>query len=441
MFECEEMVSHGDEVVGDRTQRGPGGVVAAIDDGPAASHEVVEQCRCDGHASHVVSVEPDWVSAASRSVQTVVVDPAGEWMRSWRDGFEQQAIEVLRSPGVHHPDPDDMAYVHAHPQRDSFDGSCAATPSSGVVGPLRRPTTKAFWRFCKTLIARTGLDGRVVEASVTELRPMGNDSSSKYWEVHLDTGAVLHARQVLWAGNPRRCRVPHGVELGGGVEHSSSVDLSRVRAGERIAVLGGGQTAGQLALRAAQRGAAVSLISRGPRRIASLDVDAGWLMGDHLDPFRAIADPGERRLVVERVQCGSMTADLDIELQRARVTRFADAGDITARPHGAGAVAGFAGIECMVDRVWSATGSVPDLRSAPALAALADRGAPHVNGWPVLDGALRWGDGLFVAGALAALTLGPAAGNLGGARAAADLLAGVVPISAAVNLEPFGHPG
>jgi len=41
----------------------------------------------------------------------------------------------------------------------------------------------------------------------------------------------------------------------------------------------------------------------------------------------------------------------------------------------------------------------------------------------VLDDTLQWLDGFYVVGALAALTLGPAAGNLGGARAAADILA------------------
>ena len=118
-----------------------------------------------------------------------------------------------------------------------------------------------------------------------------------------------------------------------------------------------------------------------------------------------------------------MTADLDVELQRAQVSRVVDAGELCAWTGEYGPTIRFAGVECRVERVWSATGSVPDLRAAPALAALAESGAPHVGGWPVLDAQLRWCDGLVVIGALAALTLGPAAGNLGGARAAADLLA------------------
>ena len=92
--------------------------------------------------------------------------------------------------------------------------------------------------------------------------------------------------------------VPAGVQLGGAVQHSNDVDLAAVGVGERIAVIGGGQTAGQLALRAASaQRPAVTLISRGPRRVADLDVGRGLADEDHLAPFRATLDPEERRRV------------------------------------------------------------------------------------------------------------------------------------------------
>ena len=168
----------------------------------------------------------------------------------------------------------------------------------------------------------------------------------------------------------------------------------------RVAVIGGGQTAGQLALHAAQRDACVTLIRRGMPRIADLDVDAGWLMDDHLEPFAAIDDPIARRAVVEAAQIGSMTSDLDAALRASSVTVVSGAEEITATNVGGGARIGFAGVECVVDRVWSATGSVPDLRASPPLAAIARAGAPHVDGWPVLDADLEWCDGLHIVGAL-----------------------------------------
>ena len=34
----------------------------------------------------------------------VVVDPSGQWLRTWREQFGRLEIGVLRSPMVHHPD-------------------------------------------------------------------------------------------------------------------------------------------------------------------------------------------------------------------------------------------------------------------------------------------------------------------------------------------------
>ncbi|MEO1057951.1 MAG: FAD-dependent oxidoreductase [Actinomycetota bacterium] len=376
-----------------------------------------------GAGPQALTVLARWVCDRPTAVDdVVVVDPAGCWMRAWDEQFDQQRIDVLRSPGVHHPDPDSMALLHACRYRTTPMRHYCAPNGDPLNGPLRRPTTAVFANFCRDLAARTGLARRVHPASIVELRPVGT-AAQPVWCAELSDGAVLRARQIVWAGNPRRPNVPAGVELGDTITHSNEVDLAHAAPGQRIAVLGGGQTAGQLALEAARAGADVVLISRGPRRIANLDVDAGWLMDDHLVPFRAVADPCERRRMAERARQGSMTPDLNDALADASVRQMCSAGDIAATDDGDAAVVRVAGVELPVDRVWVATGSTPDLRVEPVLAKRAAFGAPHVNGWPILDDRLRWEPGFAVVGALAALTIGPSAGNLGGARAAAELLA------------------
>lgn len=376
-----------------------------------------------GAGPQALTVLARWLCDRPASVNNVIVaDPSGQWMDAWHAAFDRQRIDVLRSPGVHHPDPDEMAFVRALQRPGGAHARCGARKVD-AEGPLRRPTAAAFRSFCRDLLQRTGLADRVLPAAVISIRPADDIRSGSHWTAQLSNGARVRARQIVWATNPRIPRLPNGVETCDVIVHSDGVDLDGVAPGQRIAVLGGGQTAGQLALEAARRGAAVTLVNRGRQRIADLDVDAGWLMDDHLVPFRSIADPAERRRVVQGAQHGSMTADLDRALMSAAVCRLCDAGDITARPSGRGAVVGLAGIECEVDAVWLATGSVPDLRATPALAKLAAAGAPHVEGWPILTDGLEWRDGVFIVGALAALTLGPAAGNLGGARAAAELLA------------------
>ena len=76
-------------------------------------------------------------------------------------------------------------------------------------------------------------------------------------------------------------------------------------------------------------------------------------------------------------------------------------------------------------RVILATGSELDAASVPLLAnAARDFGLPVVDGLPALDDDLAWGDErFFVVGALATLQVGPDAGNLTGARRAADVCA------------------
>lgn len=381
-----------------------------------------------GAGPQALTVLARWVcDRPSRVSSVLVVDPSGSWMRAWDQQFARQEIDVLRSPGVHHPDPDEMAYLRAHHYRSRRVGQTATDWCGPLHGPLRRPATDAFARFYGDLCHRTGLDRRVLSATVVELRPVVDGSSSIRWAAMLSSGEWVVARQVVWAGNPRVRCVPEGVRGGEVIVHGDEVDVATARAGERIAVLGGGQTAGQLALGAARRGADVALVSRSPQRISDLDVDAAWLMADHLDPFRSIADAAQRRRVVEAARRGSMTAELDDALGAAAVWRLDDVGELSARPEGDGAAVGFAGAEVHVDRVWVATGSTPDLRADPVLAALAADGAPHIDGWPILDHGLQWRAGLVVIGGLAALTLGPAAGNLGGARAAAELLAAAAP--------------
>ncbi|MEM8618925.1 MAG: FAD-dependent oxidoreductase [Actinomycetota bacterium] len=360
----------------------------------------------------------------------MVADPSGCWMQAWDRQFGQQRIEVLRSPGVHHPDPDVMALLHANhydPCPDRREDMASGGP---LRGPLRRPTTVAFAQFCRDVIDRAGLARRVVPTSVFELHQLTSGRPSR-WRAVLDDGRSVFARQVVWAGNPRTPNLPPDVAVCRATVHSSEVDIDTATPGQHIAVLGGGQTAGQLALQAARSGAEVTLVSRGPQRISNLDVDAGWLMNDHLGPFQSIDDPWQRRQVVEDARCGSITADLGNALRAAGVRHVCEAGQLSATSSSRGAFIRAGGTALDVDNLWLATGSTPDLRMAPALAQQAACGAPHVDGWPVLDRRLHWQAGLIVIGALAALTLGPAAGNLGGARAAADVLADQTPRLAA----------
>jgi hypothetical protein len=80
----------------------------------------------------------------------------------------------------------------------------------------------------------------------------------------------------------------------------------------------------------------------------------------------------------------------------------------------------------LLDYIYFATGMPPDFRSFSCLRNLSSQyPIADIGGLPCLTDQLKWRDDvpLFVTGALAGLRIGPGAGNLGGARLAAERIA------------------
>ena len=61
----------------------------------------------------------------------VVLDPAGDWLRQWQHQFAAYEIPNLRSPAVHHPDP------NPHALR-----SFAVSRADELFSPYDRPGTQ-----------------------------------------------------------------------------------------------------------------------------------------------------------------------------------------------------------------------------------------------------------------------------------------------------------
>ncbi|PNW77436.1 hypothetical protein CHLRE_10g436450v5 [Chlamydomonas reinhardtii] len=101
------------------------------------------------------------------------------------------------------------------------------------------------------------------------------------------------------------------------------------------------------------------------------------------------------------------------------------------------------GLLLHADHVWCATGSVVDAGRDPLLRRLQAQCRVELHGGlPELTPELRWCEGLdvFVAGAYAALRLGPGAGNLMGARTAAVRLVRLWQREAGADLCPYIKP-
>lgn len=377
----------------------------------------------------IIGAGPHGLALAVRAVEhgytpgedLVVVDPSGRWLDTWIHQFAAYDIPSLRSPGVHHPGCDPGAlgqWAQAHDRR-----------SRAAYG---QPRADAFEGFCDDLVRRHGLERSVIRGRA---RLLAADADSAC--VLLDEDRALEAARLALAVNPGRRRIPGWVtdllpQPTDVVAHAGDVDLRHVAVdGDVVTVVGGGLTAAHLALGALERGARmVNLLIRRSLRVSTFDTDPGWLGPKELAGFAGL-DPAARADAVLAARDGG-----SVPQSAAAALREAAAGGGLCLHEHSRVVAGVRaerpvlvlGDERRVvsDRIWLATGTEATVDSCRLLDdVVTAHPCPVHRGFPELTEDLRWpGTSLHVCGRLASLQLGPAAGNLWGARKAAERIVG-----------------
>lgn len=351
----------------------------------------------------------------------VVFDPSGRWLSQWSQQFAAQEILHLRSPAVHHPDPDPYSLRRFAQNR-----------SQELFPPYDLPGTKLFEEFCQETIARWQLENAVIPAKVTGIESL---SGSRGFRLEREGDSAVIARRVVMAAGGGRPSFPDWVQQ---IEtdyprdrlcHSQSVDLRQLQLrGDRILMIGGGLTSGHLALGATSRGARVTLMVKRRLQEKLFDAEPGWLGPKYLKGFVAESDWSRRwELIQQARNGGSMTPEVATRLRRESRN-----GNLVIQEEcqvvraswnsGEWQIVCNDGTNYTCDRIWLATGTKVDVTMDPLLAqVLISHPIPIVNGLPVLDEHLRWpGCELLIMGGLAALQVGPVARNLSGARMASD---------------------
>ncbi len=345
----------------------------------------------------------------------VVVDPDG-WLTRWNRQLDALGIDRLRSHAIDHPNPEPYALWEfaQGPDQD--------------MGPYTTPGVRLFADFCRTIIARYGLDGVRRHGRVERIANSGRG----VWAM-LAGGDRILAKRVVLATNTRVPRIPRWVRHlatqapPGRILHTEELDLRGVRLdGEHIMVVGGGLTAGQIALIALTRGATVTLVSRSRLRTGVFDVQGGWLTPAHLRGFYAEPSAHRRVELIEAARQGSMTPAVLFTLERetgnGTVQVWEDCEVRSASWNGSCWQVTVDHRTEEVHRIWLATGTTPRLDTESLLSqVVAAQPTEVADGLPVLDSACRWpGTEIHLMGGSAALQLGPAARNLAGARMAAE---------------------
>lgn len=351
-----------------------------------------------------------------------ILDPHPLLCERWRQLAINTGMSYLRSPMVHHLGPREFPL-------DRYVRTDEGRPYRKFIPPYNRPSTRLFNAHALAIIKRYRIESLHLPTRVSGLRREGEG-----WAVHTPQGdmaarnvllAFGHTEQPFWPDWAHRLRTE-----GRPVFHIFDDRFRRneMKPVKRVAVLGGGLSGVTLALTLASAGnAEVTLASKTPVRVEQFDSDPGWLGPKFLTAFSLEKDYARRRAIITEARMrGTVPPDVARDLNAAKKSGAIRHVVGEATPVGDSGAEGVAfnvgGEKIEVDRLILATGFQSRRPGSPWLdKTVSECGLPVAPcGYPILGEDLSWAPGLYAAGALAELELGPAARNISGARNAAD---------------------
>jgi hypothetical protein len=410
-----------------------------------------------------------------RQLSVCVVDTAPHWLQAWRFNLDQLRIQHLRSHTMAHPDMFDInalfAYAcqHGRDKAELVESGCAEIKNlhglgQTQVGLWKLPSTQLFEDFCQD--RQRNLTHTFVQGSVLDVQHQEGGSDQKYLvRVTLSkssdapfTNTSISTRHVILAtGTAGRPVVPRGLaecpdicfwnnahafpgpRRQGGLGTASTGTAASLPK-QSILVVGGGLTAIQAALRTLDDGYTCTLCSRRPVQENHFDIPMEWF--DQRTSNRCLStiyhDCIDSRLEsLRQARNGGSVPPMYMKRLQAYMGKgltcwvgeveYCNAVDLD-EAHGTTAIL-FKGSVQRFDRIILACGMTPISTAHPLLAKIMLRWPIDIHGgWPLVTQDLRWNEELparniFVVGAMAALQIGPDAGNLMGMRRAAMVVA------------------
>ncbi|XP_068586802.1 uncharacterized protein zgc:113276 [Cebidichthys violaceus] len=458
-----------------------------------------------------------------------VVDSYGAWTALWESQFTALNIPHLRSHTLVHTDPlnktalqefvlkaDRSAELHSLPDQvyildeNAFFNDMRLGRKErkrlNITSTLKKslsfslPGTKLSVDFFKDQVERYDLDKVLLKGTVERVTPVMEDSSAdwmkesdatrvterkrvKYFQVQLQEGTVLKARQVVMATGPTRAqmanipswvksiaesypeeRLQHTVHLmhllptarqklkdTDGPRQRETQDVCVVcEAGQRVMVVGGGLTSAHVVSIALQQGAShVTWVMRKHLQLKQFDVgDVESLVGRYSHVEHGIKMDGQahlrqfynerslhKRLAMIRQarKGGAVTPEAYVHLQpfilngRVDVKTYCQVSDASwCYRSQAWSLSLSTGDHWTGDMIWLATGCKLDVKQDPLLSeVMKEFPIQVIDGWPCISESLQWAEGcpLYLMGQYTALQVGPHAVNLAGGQAASMRIA------------------
>jgi cation diffusion facilitator CzcD-associated flavoprotein CzcO len=374
------------------------------------------------HGTHLALVLAQRAGVAPERLR--ILDPHPSLLARWHACTANTGMAFLRSGAVHHLDLHPEALTH-------FAKEPAGQPYRRFIDPYRRPALDLFNAHAAHMIERHRLHERLIVGRACGLTRAGNgwrvettDGSIETRHVALALGAAEQPHWPVWAQQFRTAGAP--------IQHIFAPGFCRadLPPWTHAVVVGGGISAAQTALALAQQQpGTVTLLTRHALRKHDLDSDPGWIGPKYQAGFQQITDYAQRRATIQQARHrGSVPPNVAVQVRRAvkpEQLRLVQAAVVDAHQDDQGQIrlilADGAGT-LTSDSVILATGFDPQRPGGAWLeTAVTDLGLPIAPcGYPIVNQALCWTDGLYVLGPLAELEIGPVARNITGARQAAE---------------------
>ncbi|CCU80437.1 FAD binding domain-containing protein [Blumeria hordei DH14] len=417
-----------------------------------------------------------------KGLDIVVLDAqADSWMHSWNQNFEKLKISHLRSPMFFHPDPSDRDGLRAfaflkgrlnelkeiegvvgkelskHQRKQKQKNRDNSQPHITYLDEryrddYYRPSQSLFKAYCEDIVDRYGIS-KIVQKS--QVNSINFDADQEIFSLKTSTGEKKARIVVLAVGSALEPRLPPDCpfKVAPSVTHIMSSNnypnvLPRKTSNKfvkTIVIVGGGLTSAQVAKLAADEGISkIYLILRGSFKTKHFDVDLHWLAkfrNKSMNEFY-YADSDEERWeimksargggsvnpefkeVVEKLQKqGRLVLKVHTTVEEAKWEENTSSWSISLKTKYDSPE------KIQADHVIYATGTPVSISSLPAIQPILEQYPINtVGGMPCLTDELMWKEGvpLFVTGKLGGLRLGPAAGNLEGARLGAEFIAGKI---------------
>jgi hypothetical protein len=349
-----------------------------------------------------------------------VIDPHDKALFAWKKVTRNVGMEYLRSPKVHHLD--------LEPFSLKYYAQCSECSEKQFIAPNDRPSLNLFNSHAESVIKKNDLQKLRIRDWAVTIEPGATNH-----RIHTRDDCFRAKNLILAIGSgssewPRWATI--ALKEGAMIRHvfDSNYDTRQLPYEGEIIVVGGGMSAVQTALSLATEKRRVTLVSPHSLRINNYDSDPGWMGPKYLRKFRAVPCFNRRRYLIDQARNrGSVTSDLyhafRNSVKKGRCVQVVDRiVGCTVLTEGLNLLQLQSGEKLGCTAILLATGYQNRRPGGDLIGRLIDQYNLKCGscGFPVPTSNLEWFDRIYVSGPLAELEVGPASGNIIGARMAAE---------------------